>query len=93
MDAGVFAKGDPLPVALELWAAAHGIASLLVAKPFLPWGDAEIVADHVLRAAAIGHAVADLIGDPDCEQFGTWLAGAHAESRSRSRSHRAHRAG
>jgi AcrR family transcriptional regulator len=76
MDEGIFAPGDPLPIALELWAAAHGIASLLVAKPYLPWGDPELVADHVLRAAAIGHAVADLIGDPDCAQFSAWLAAA-----------------
>jgi AcrR family transcriptional regulator len=75
-DAGIFAEGDPLPIGLELWAAAHGIASLLVAKAFLPWGDPELVADRVLRAAAIGHAVADLIGDPDCEQFAAWLTDA-----------------
>jgi AcrR family transcriptional regulator len=74
MDAGIFARGDPLPIVLELWAAAHGIASLLIAKPFLPWGDPDLVADRVLRAAAIGHAVADLIGDPDIEQFSAWLA-------------------
>src|SRR5439155_4242739 len=39
MDAGVFAKGDPIPVAFDAWAAAHGAASLMVAKPFLPVGD------------------------------------------------------
>ncbi len=77
MDAGIFARGDPLPLVLELWAAAHGIASLFVAKPFLPWGDLEVVADRVLRAAAIGHAVMDLTGDPDAEQFSAWLAKAH----------------
>jgi AcrR family transcriptional regulator len=78
MDAGIFTPGDPLPIALELWAAAHGIASLLVAKPYLPWGDPEVVAEHVLRASAIGHAVADLIGDPDCPQFSAWLAAEQA---------------
>jgi AcrR family transcriptional regulator len=77
MDAGIFQKGDPLPLVLELWAAAHGIASLLIAKPYLPWGDPELVADHVLRAAAIGHVVADLIGDPDPEKFAAWLARVH----------------
>jgi AcrR family transcriptional regulator len=83
MDEAIFAPGDPLPIALELWAAAHGIASLLVAKAYLPWGDPELVADHVLRAAAIGHAVADLIGDPDCAQFSAWLAAAQGRPRSR----------
>jgi AcrR family transcriptional regulator len=64
MDAGIFAAGDPLPITLDLWAAAHGIASLMIAKPFLPWGDAERAADRVLCAAALGHATARLIGPP-----------------------------
>jgi AcrR family transcriptional regulator len=79
--AGIFA-GEPLPIALELWAAAHGIASLLVAKPYLPWGDPELVADRVLRAAAMGHAVADLIGDPDCSRFAAWLTAEQASRRA-----------
>ena len=62
MDAGIFTKGDPVPVAMELWAAAHGIAALLVAKPFLPWGDKLAFANRVLRSAALGHAVNDLQG-------------------------------
>lgn len=74
MRAGIFAEGDPLPLALELWAAAHGIAALLIAKPYLPWGDPEVVAEHVLRAAAVGHAVADRLGgDPSVAEFVTWL--------------------
>jgi AcrR family transcriptional regulator len=62
MDAQIFAPGDPVPVALELWAAAHGIASLMIAKPFLPWGDKMQAATNALRAAALGHAVNDLMG-------------------------------
>jgi AcrR family transcriptional regulator len=62
MDAGIFAPGDPVPIALELWSAAHGIASLLIAKPFLPWGDRLAFANRVLRSAALGHAVNDLQG-------------------------------
>jgi len=62
MAAKIFAEGDPLPVALEMWAAAHGIASLMIAKPFLPWGDMMTTANDVLRAAALGHAVNDLMG-------------------------------
>jgi AcrR family transcriptional regulator len=62
MAAGIFAEGDPLPVTLDLWAAAHGVASLLIAKPFLPWGDKLEAANRVLRAAALGQAVNDLRG-------------------------------
>ncbi|HEX3900411.1 MAG TPA: TetR/AcrR family transcriptional regulator [Mycobacteriales bacterium] len=64
MDAGIFAKGDPIPTTLDLWSAAHGIASLLIAKPFMPWGDVDAVADRVLCAAALGHAAAGLVGEP-----------------------------
>ncbi|MDT4937944.1 MAG: hypothetical protein QOG80_1615 [Pseudonocardiales bacterium] len=63
MRAGIFRDGDPLPITLELWAAAHGIASLMITKPFLPWGDADAVTDRVLCSAALGHAAADLIGE------------------------------
>jgi AcrR family transcriptional regulator len=62
MDGGIFADGDSLPVALELWSAAHGIAALLITKSYLPWGDPEEVVDRVLCAAALGRAVADRIG-------------------------------
>jgi hypothetical protein len=51
MDEGVYAPDDPTRVALELWTAAHGVAALLIAKPYLPWGDVETFADGVLCAA------------------------------------------
>ncbi|WP_187686202.1 TetR/AcrR family transcriptional regulator [Nocardia wallacei] len=76
MDAGTIAPGDPLPVVLELWAAAHGIVSLLIAKPYLPWGDAEAIADRVLGAACVGHAVLDIMGGelPEPDETARWLA-------------------
>lgn len=74
MEAGIFAKGDPLPLALDMWAAAHGIATLLIAKPYLPWGDPDEVVERVLCAAALGHAIADRLGgNPTAEQFTAWL--------------------
>jgi AcrR family transcriptional regulator len=74
MDAGIFAAGDPLPVTFQLWAAAHGIASLIIAKPYLPWGDVEAFADRGLCAAALGQATGDLLGGPTSEAFTAWLA-------------------
>ncbi|MFI5715090.1 TetR/AcrR family transcriptional regulator [Nocardia sp. NPDC051750] len=59
---GLIDRGDPTPLVLELWAAAHGIASLLVAKPFLPWGDPMAMAARVLDAACAGHVLTELIG-------------------------------
>jgi AcrR family transcriptional regulator len=75
MEAGIFAKGDPVPVTLELWAAAHGIASLMIAKPYLPWGDKDEIANRVLRSAALGHAVNDMMGgNMSPSDITSWLA-------------------
>jgi len=74
IDAGFFAVQDPLPVAMRMWAAAHGIASLLIAKPFLPWGDPEEAADQVLKSACSGHIVGDLIGhEAGPDELQAWL--------------------
>ena len=64
MDEGTVPRGDAAIVALELWCAAHGVASLLIAKPHLPFGDAEAFTDRVLRAVFSGIMVAGLVG-PD----------------------------
>ena len=78
-DAGIFAAGDPLPVTLQLWSAAHGIASLMIAKPYLPWGDVDTAADAVLCAAALGRATADLLGGrPAPGEFVDWLSAQQA---------------
>lgn len=82
MAAGVFPDGDPLPITLDLWSAAHGIASLLIVKPFLPWGDPAEVTDRVLCATALGHAAIDLVGgDRSPQAITSWLAG---QKRSRN---------
>lgn len=64
MDEDIFPSGDATAVALELWSAAHGVASLLIAKPHLPFGDAESFTDRVLRAIFTGNMVNGLVG-PD----------------------------
>ena len=55
IDIGVL-EGDPVELALQLWAAAHGIASLLVAKPYFPWPDVEELVDRTICMAGIGLA-------------------------------------
>jgi AcrR family transcriptional regulator len=67
IDEGTFPPGDASGIALELWSAAHGVASLLITKPHLPFGDVEAFADRVLRAVFTGNMV-------------TWLVGAHASA-------------
>jgi AcrR family transcriptional regulator len=63
MEEGVYPAGDPVAKALELWTVAHGVAALLISRPYLPWGDAEEFADRVLTAVCVGHIVAGAI-DP-----------------------------
>jgi hypothetical protein len=66
----VYPAGDSTAVALELLTAAHGVASMLIAKPHLPWGDVEDFADRVLTAVCLGQITRGAIdrdapGGPD----------------------------
>lgn len=61
MDEGSYPPGDPTMVALQLWTAAHGIAALLVSRPYLPWGNVEEFADRAMAAACCGHVIAATI--------------------------------
>ena len=54
MRAGQVAGRDPFLVALQLWAAVHGLVSLLIAKPDFPWPPVEQLLDGVLDMAAYG---------------------------------------
>ncbi|MBN9620548.1 MAG: TetR/AcrR family transcriptional regulator [Actinobacteria bacterium] len=54
VETGRISGGEPLVLAMELWTAAHGIASLMITKPFLPWGDRRAFAEHALCGAAMG---------------------------------------
>jgi hypothetical protein len=50
------------------------VASLLIAKPHLPFGDAEEFADRVLGAVFCGHIVEGLAGtDATPQQTVEWL--------------------
>lgn len=54
-DAGAIpAEVDTMLAAVGLWAAVHGITSLLIAKPFFPWPDQEKLLDHILESAVKG---------------------------------------
>ena len=58
VDAGVY-SGDPVELGLGLWAAAHGVAALLVVKPYFPWPDADAFIDRTICMAGLGLAVAE----------------------------------
>jgi AcrR family transcriptional regulator len=71
--AEIFTDADPLAVTFDLWAAAHGAASLLIAKPYLPYGDVSAFTDRVLCAAALGHAAGSLLDDLEPETVTAWV--------------------
>ena len=54
MDAGLLRRGDPLRVFFTLWAAMHGLTSLLIAKRSFPWPPVEELADHLMDAVLRG---------------------------------------
>ena len=59
IDADVVPSQDPHAAALGIWATAHGIAALIIAKALPPWADRRIVANHALRSAVLGYTVSD----------------------------------
>jgi AcrR family transcriptional regulator len=61
VDAGVF-EGEAEALALRLWAAAHGVAALLVAKPYFPWPPIEAYIDDTIRMAGLGIALSSRVG-------------------------------
>jgi AcrR family transcriptional regulator len=71
---GIF-EGEVLPITFDMWAAAHGVAALLIAKPYLPFGDVEEFADRALCCAALGHAARPLVGaEPTPDAITDWLS-------------------
>lgn len=74
IDQGIYPPGDSTTAALELWTAAHGVAALLIAKPYLPFGDVEAFTDRVLRTVCCGHIVVGMVGaDATPAQVMDWL--------------------
>jgi AcrR family transcriptional regulator len=75
MDDGIYRPGDPTIVALELCSALHGVAAMLIAKPHLPFGDAEAFADRVLASVFCGQLVMGYCGrDATPQRLAEWVA-------------------
>ena len=64
VDEGIF-EGEPDQLAMRLWASAHGLAALLVAKPYFPWPPLPDLIDGVISMAGLGLAASARVGD-DC---------------------------
>jgi AcrR family transcriptional regulator len=82
MDQGCYPPGDVTAAALELWTAAHGVAAMLISRPYLPWGDVEKFAERVLSAMCCGRIVAGLVGeDATPQETLDWLMNRQTEAR------------
>ena len=62
VDAGVL-EGDAATLAQQLWAAAHGVAALLVAKPYFPWPPLDDYIEQVVRMAGMGIAASSRLAE------------------------------
>lgn len=63
-EAGVFC-GDPVELALSLWAAVHGCVSLLISQPQFPWPeDIDAYIDRTIRMAGMGIALSSRFSTP-----------------------------
>jgi AcrR family transcriptional regulator len=68
MAEGILAEADSTTVALELWTTAHGVAAMLISRPYLPWGETEEFADRVLKAIVVGEIVCGAIAPTTAPQ-------------------------
>jgi AcrR family transcriptional regulator len=69
-EAGVFARdADPVAISTSLWAAAHGVAALLISHPGLVTEEQQLaMADQGISAAGLGLALLQrLPADPSAE--------------------------
>jgi AcrR family transcriptional regulator len=57
-------EGDPVELGLRLWAGAHGIAALLIAKPNFPWPPVDELVERTIHSVGMGLAVSSRLPDP-----------------------------
>ncbi|MFW0784478.1 TetR/AcrR family transcriptional regulator [Gordonia sp. CPCC 206044] len=76
---GFFPQSDVREVVLEFWAAAHGVASLMLAKPGLPWGDDLVLAETLMRSVCLGRTVLGTLASAhDPSDVRAWLRAQRA---------------
>ena len=54
IDAGVIVGDDPFLITVGLWATVHGLVSLLITKPEMPWPARETLIAHIMAGAMAG---------------------------------------
>ncbi|QLL10403.1 TetR/AcrR family transcriptional regulator [Mycobacterium vicinigordonae] len=74
IDEGRYRADSAGTVALALMTAAHGVATVLIAKPQLPFGDVDAFADRMFGAVLCGHLVAGMVGaEATSQQMVEWV--------------------
>jgi AcrR family transcriptional regulator len=68
MAEGILPESDSTTIALELWTVTHGVAAMLISRPYLPWGEMEQFADRVLKAVVVGEIVSGAIAPATAPQ-------------------------
>lgn len=74
--AGIFPPdpSGPLPIGMQLWAMVHGLASLMITKPWLPWEPVDDLVEKSLRTAVAGCAVSGRASGLSLAELGDRLA-------------------
>ena len=81
IDAGIFpAEPGAMRVGLDLWSAAHGLASLLIYKPWFPWGEVDEAVERTLRVSVAGCSVAGQLASVPLDELGAHLAALAPEA-------------
>jgi AcrR family transcriptional regulator len=56
IDEGSIVGDDAFLVSLGMWAAVHGLVSLMISKPGIPWPPVDRMVDHLLTTLLVGLA-------------------------------------
>ena len=72
-DAGLLGDCDPREVAMRLWVGAHGVATLLISKPYFPWPPVEQLVDDFISMLALGLLVQTRVPGSAAEKLATML--------------------
>jgi AcrR family transcriptional regulator len=85
IDTGIFPDGPgSVRLALDLWSSAHGLASLLIYKPWFPWGEVDEAIERALRLSIAGCSLADRLADVPLEELGERLVSLSHEAAATS---------
>lgn len=90
MDAGLFrpSPAGAFGLALQLWACAHGLASLFICKSWLPWGERAEVVESVLVMCSSGAALKGRLLGQSAPVIAGELAALAGGSAARATGHR-----